>query len=191
MRRRLFTLIRVTSLALLLGTAAVWVRSYSVVESLTLVRRFGDPDAPGHGYTWVSISWLIGTISVTGGKVVDRLPADERWVTWGGFPASNLARAESPWLKFRSSYAADQTPRGWSRGTIVWQWRATAPCWAAALGASILPAGWGLRKFADLRGARWAARGRCGRCGYDLRESAGRCPECGTQARTTEPAVTV
>jgi hypothetical protein len=180
-KRRLSNFGCVVSLALLLALVVIWVRSYSSLDSVTLTRRFGDPDAPGHGYSSLSLSWMLGTVSLGRGTVIDRLPPDDRILTWGSTPAGLLLRRESPWLRFRSSYSSQtERPGGWSRGTVVRLWRVTVPCWAPALLASVLPASWLARRLVARRSARRAARGRCPRCGYDLRTPTDRCPECGT-----------
>jgi hypothetical protein len=49
------------------------------------------------------------------------------------------------------------------------------PHWMTALLAGVLPATWATRTY---RARRYAA-GRCRRCGYDLRATPDRCPECG------------
>jgi hypothetical protein len=55
----------------------------------------------------------------------------------------------------------------------------TFPRWALAMIAAPLPVRWFLIwRATRLRGARRAA-GQCLRCGYDLRETPERCPECG------------
>lgn len=57
-----------------------------------------------------------------------------------------------------------------------------APSWFLPLAFGILPAWWLPRRFRDGRARRRRARGQCGKCGYDVRATSGRCPECGTVA---------
>jgi hypothetical protein len=54
--------------------------------------------------------------------------------------------------------------------------------WAAVGLFAILPTAVGLWKWKRNAGRRraWANRGRCRKCGYDLRATPDRCPECGT-----------
>ena len=51
------------------------------------------------------------------------------------------------------------------------------PYWMAALAASVVP---GVRVWRAARRSRDRWRGRCARCGYDLRATPERCPECGS-----------
>jgi hypothetical protein len=50
------------------------------------------------------------------------------------------------------------------------------PHWAILVAASVLPAG---RFVSMFRRRRARKQGTCAACGYDLRASPGRCPECG------------
>jgi len=69
--------------------------------------------------------------------------------------------------------------RNLDKPTLVDRTRSVlVPPWFIALVLSILPARWALRWY-----VRWRRRrtpGLCIRCGYDLRASPERCPECGT-----------
>jgi hypothetical protein len=62
-----------------------------------------------------------------------------------------------------------------------------APMWVVALATAVLPLAW-----LATRGRRFLRRrhrqGHCARCGYDLRASPGRCPECGETAGGVEEA---
>jgi predicted RNA-binding Zn-ribbon protein involved in translation (DUF1610 family) len=53
------------------------------------------------------------------------------------------------------------------------------PHWALAVLLAVLPATWCTRVVTARRRSRRIARGLCASCGYDLRSSHDRCPECG------------
>jgi hypothetical protein len=57
------------------------------------------------------------------------------------------------------------------------QWQLSVPLWVLAVATSILPLAWLLLR---VRGERRIGHGLCRVCGYDLRASPVRCPECGT-----------
>jgi rubrerythrin len=61
---------------------------------------------------------------------------------------------------------------------------ADAPYWLLALLTAALPVA---RAAAFARGRRRAIAGLCTACGYDLRASPERCPECGAIAEKGDP----
>jgi hypothetical protein len=62
------------------------------------------------------------------------------------------------------------------------------PYWALVLGAAALPALWlGLTVRRSILGRSRRRAGLCGVCGYDLRATPGRCPECGALAEGKGP----
>jgi hypothetical protein len=59
------------------------------------------------------------------------------------------------------------------------------PCWFLLLLTGLAPANWVRRQF---RQRRRRIEGRCSSCGYDLRGSPDRCPECGKACGAANPA---
>jgi hypothetical protein len=57
------------------------------------------------------------------------------------------------------------------------RWNLVVPYWAIAAAAAVLPAALAVRA---MRARRRSLSGLCAECGYDLRATPDRCPECGT-----------
>jgi hypothetical protein len=65
-------------------------------------------------------------------------------------------------------------------GPNYYSWNFRTPLWPSALAAAVLPAAWLLIRLPGRRTRRRLRRRLCPACGYDLRATTGRCPECGT-----------
>lgn len=78
-----------------------------------------------------------------------------------------------------------------SRTTSSESYRVSCPWWFAMLIPALLPGArlleYGARRY---RRRAQSKRGRCARCGYDMRATPDRCPECGEikPVQSTEPA---
>lgn len=175
-RRIIFGGLTVLSLVLCVATTGLWVRSYSLEDSIVWQR----PTAfrmvrSSSGYLIINLeiaNWSGGSVGVRYRKqphdplavqsahnsvyILNYGPGD-RLVSWKW--------ADFTWMQWRGA-------RGNSIGTAV------VPLWPI-LGASVLlPTWW---QFARTR--RRLVPGRCEKCGYDLRATPDRCPECGTLPR--------
>lgn len=165
MFRRLFTAASVLSLLLALASAAAVARSYWVVASVRYSER--------NGYGWMMVSC---------GRVVDFF---QPTVT----PLSVSGRQYADWSVYARPAGVGDPAVDWPADRFGFgsghlftsmahemEWRSYPVWW--------LPAPFIFISLAGFAGAiRWRRRrlaGLCAVCGYDLRASEDRCPECGT-----------
>ena len=165
MLRRLFRFGSVLSLVLLIAAMVLWVRSY-VVEDLLAYHRKGVGS--------LSIWSRDGRLALWRDRYVEAGILKERPVRWqyetapmkrpGRWPDGNAGRL--------GGFVVERDARGRDL------YRAVAiPWWALTALLSIAPAVT-LWTWAGRRNHRML--GLCAVCGYDLRASHDRCPECGT-----------
>jgi membrane protein implicated in regulation of membrane protease activity len=177
MSRRLFTVVSVALLLLALLTIVLWVRSY------------GGRDSAG----WVLGGWTLSADSVRGEVV---LMASHRASVKGARPWSWHRRDEpinepplGPYFALHSDFhgfVLTHDTLVLLNGNSEDRLALAAPHWALALLAILLVALPAL--FRRLRGRRRRKSNRCATCGYDLRATPDRCPECGTMAPNTPEA---
>jgi hypothetical protein len=159
-RRRLLAAATAASLLLATALAALYVRSFFARDELTV--WIGDGPCtvatfPHHFYAIVARS-----ISADGGANV---PRPELQLGLPQYPG------EPDFLEVRFI----PSTRDWS---------VAVPYWFPALFTLAVPL-WRLCAWWHVR--RRARQGLCAACGYDLRASADRCPECGTSRPVPGP----
>ncbi len=188
--RRLCTLCSAVSLVLCVALCVLWVRSYGVAERVSRVSR-----GPATVENYILLYSADGRLLVRNERTYYRdLSPDEadalRHFYPGGWGYRHGADVHGNrvwnyphWRGFVFDSA---------NAPIFHQWEmrnnyliAGAPYWSLAAPLSVAPL---LRLWISLRKrmARRSSRvGLCATCGYDLRASPERCPECGTCAAIT------
>jgi hypothetical protein len=182
-RRRLFNFLTALSLLLCVSAVVLWVRSYSYFEQVRYgrapfaIRLESQSGICKADWTtqWPGLSYGLATQD----KAVR--PVDRERGS-GYFLAECSARVGS--FGYGRTTQAVGFPRQAATPTtftIV-----TAPHWGLVLTAAVLPALWVVHRH---RSRNRPHAGLCRACGYDLRATPGRCPECGTvTAAATSPA---
>jgi len=173
MLRRRANLAAVLSLALCVGTAALWIRSYWYEDQLKHAGADGVVD------------WLI--LSDHGVLLFDRFdsPVDYQ----DGYLEREATRFDEP-VKFALRWGTGGFGDPWPQPDRGFKWMGfvyaptykvvAAPHWFVAAATSLLPV---ICATTMRRARRRAAAGLCPSCGYDVRATPERCPECGaTQA---------
>jgi hypothetical protein len=169
MKRRRFNIAAALSALVFIATIVLWIRSYWRADYLAYCGETKE----------------VGIISTVGRMVFYREKAIPpfRWQPPYGFEHSaNLAPQNvDAYLPFISPSHQHWGGFGAIEGDTA-KYRARAnylPYWSIVLIAAVRPAMW-------LRQARRSETLHCGKCGYDLRATPQRCPECGTPAAATQ-----
>lgn len=185
-RRRLFTIVSAISLVLCFATVGLWVRSYWRHDSVTNVRLVQGARAS------FGASSFPGTLELSAGRLrAQTLPPGAAPLGWSirshGYPDApslqqlaqllttdpNLSSREVAgfgFLKYRQSNP---------RLPLIEIQRISIPHWSLAIVFAIGPTFWFFGPHR--RRAKRAKLGLCRTCGYDLRASRDRCPECGAE----------
>ena len=171
LRRIIFNGLTVMSLLLCIATAGLWVRSYKVQD-------FWDYYCPGA----VGSEHLISSL----GRVEFTYTTDHGGIM---YPHGDLVEDPAPPYVLKVAEGrgvtiiVDRIGFGyWTETGKVFSletrtWGCLLPFWFLTLLTSLLP---GTRLLLFLRRRRKRSESFCQKCGYDLRATPDRCPECGT-----------
>jgi hypothetical protein len=206
MRRRVFTALSVLSALLLVLAAAAWPRTLRIDDHVTYVTRGYTTAAFGTGPSRVeftlsrgcppialdyfpfelpiwrpgwsrkSMPWNSSRTYDRSGPTMKSSPGD--YITTETFVVSN------PWTPPAHEFLGiGWESRTWTAGPPMYVrpgtvrfTRVVLPLWLVTMACAILPARWIYQRAVARRRKR---EGHCPACGYDLRASKERCPECG------------
>jgi hypothetical protein len=165
-KRRLFNLAAAVSLVMMLAVVALWVRSYWKFDSITALNERGFYSDVWSEHGKLRFGWLSGGLR---GQDPD---SGLRWFRYSR-DADPAVRAEGS-KQFHYS-SRDFGRNGHATNLVL-------PYWFVALFTAPLPASW---IFKRQRAPRRDGPRRCAVCGYDLRATPDRCPECGTPSTSS------
>ena len=178
-RNILVTGLAIASAIFLMVTVAMWARSHWKRDyGFTWVPWPGD----AAGKRWVKLDGDSG-----GGQV------EVSWKVWTDADRGLLQKQTGLGAKayhYRAfgdvprSYARSYPPSAWNSIGFRWYSGVTHssvcfPYWAIVLISTLAPAMWWMGRRRRRERAELELAGRCAGCGYDLRATPDRCPECG------------
>lgn len=188
-RRSLLTVAAAASILFSVAVTAMWVRSYFVYDYVVRIREVSWHFSSCWGRVTVHVGWLRGSID----------QKDESFRYYQPYPPRPVARLRGPesagvthnWralgFRFRRAVPAAATPQSGGRGTADHNISVGVPYWFLVLLTGAPPGWWFRRRWHERRRERRRRLGQCEHCGYDLRGSPQRCPECGLALAPVSP----
>ena len=184
MRRRLLNFLTALSLLLCVAVVALWVRSHFYGDGLSF--SFASPPARGKVISANTNRGMLYVVrydeSFAGPRPPGFAEGGPSSLTRQTYRAYNIGSPVSGLLGF--GYGDGTRTRALVEPAGVQhtqRWRTLAlPLWALALALALLPGAWLWRERRRRMLSRRSALNLCPACGYDLRATPGRCPECGT-----------
>jgi hypothetical protein len=185
MRRALSRVSLVISLTLAVLFAALWIRSYWFLDGANFYPIGAMPtqvclfklECSHGGIVW---EWTSEFDGAAGGRFIKSFSVGQREIVLFSQPGivGDYSYLESKTLVNRGGFYFDTfgARSGWHGGTIAF------PLWAPLILLLILPV---IQVTKFLRRRRARGLNCCRNCGYDLRATPLRCPECGTTPLAT------
>ncbi len=178
MRRWIANSVAVFFAVLSLATVGLWIRSYWIADEVcaTRYREYSIASESGFLRIAVRIDGYEDFGVWPGGPRCSTFPISEEWYfsarRWDPPPPSFMSPARwTPGRMYRGGSMGMERYSDWSA--------CNGPHCVIALCFAVPP---GVMVWRGRRRRRLAAAGCCRNCGYDLRATPGRCPECGAVA---------
>jgi hypothetical protein len=167
-RRWLFNLAAAVSVLLCVATCVLWVRSYFIADTLAATAWRDDRQCATDAIYSIKGVVVLYQFTTPLGQVPTTADSGLQWVHQ---PASRM-KSQPLSLPFWIALGDGKTPL---------RWRVRFSYWLILLLTALSPAVWIWRRIRVVRRRRRIERGCCPSCGYDLRASPDRCPECGAE----------
>jgi hypothetical protein len=193
MKRKLFIFLSAASLAVCGIVVVIWIMSHIASEILPL--KTGDPGGRLALHEVRSVDGQIGWTYQSHEFVGSTLPEEsilryhedwsQRAAAWNpGNPAFAPRPSGFKWGHFYCFWQRQKSPRNFGIVSITSRLSVSVPYWFLCLLTALLPISrFVIPRIGQTRRER-KRLGLCLNCGYDLRASTDRCPECGTEIVT-------